>query len=413
MIKLTANGKKIDTAQMERLFTQGEAFSDRICIQIDTVNNDVDVSGCTFIMRTAASDGSMTETLLTKELQEEVIILTWDVPDTVTAVPGPLRLELVGTEDASVIIKYRMPPIFIKEAVMGTNIPVPDVIEEKLALMNELLENMPEAINQEVIDARAGCFSDYTYATLQQRLNAEFSACVRQNAFEQTVSALSVKDNELAADYETLLREIVIARTDYGDGQTWGSLGSRLGADFGAVWATFDKHTNQINSLEVRTLTTLGAPLKKNLLKNTASTATTNGVTFTVNSDGSVTANGTATEAAFFNIPYNHTGEARAVILSGCPEGGSGDTYMMRADKAGTIVARDYGSGTTISADNIATVTYVAIRINAGYTADNLVFRPMIRYADITDSTYEPYTPSLQEQIDELKAQIAAMTANS
>lgn len=36
----------------------------------------------------------------------------------------------------------------------------------------------------------------------------------------------------------------------------------------------------------------------------------------------------------------------------------------------------------------------------------------MVRYADITDGTYEPYTPSLQEQINALVAEIAELKAN-
>ncbi|MBQ8725246.1 MAG: hypothetical protein IJY74_06225 [Oscillospiraceae bacterium] len=186
-----------------------------------------------------------------------------------------------------------------------------------------------------------------------------------------------------------------------------------IGKNIAAVNATATKANNKADVLlsdAAVTVATMGMQ-KKNLLKNTASTVTTNGVTFTVNDDGSVTANGTATDTAFFNIPYNHTGESKSVILSGCPANGSGETYMFRADNAGTVVARDYGNGVTISPDVLATITYVAIRIQSGYTADNLTFYPMIRYADITDSTYEQYTPSLQEQIDELRSQIAAMTA--
>lgn len=33
----------------------------------------------------------------------------------------------------------------------------------------------------------------------------------------------------------------------------------------------------------------------------------------------------------------------------------------------------------------------LAIRINKGYTCNNLTFYPMIRKADIEDDTYEPY----------------------
>ena len=143
-MQLTAKGKFIDTADICGLFTQGEKYADRIHVLVDTVNNDVNVSDCTFVMRTVASDGSMTETLLQKQIQETQLSLLWDIPETVTAVPGPLQLELVGSRESVNIIKYKMPPIYIKEAVMGAGLPVPDVIDEKLARMNELMEEMTE-----------------------------------------------------------------------------------------------------------------------------------------------------------------------------------------------------------------------------------------------------------------------------
>ena len=198
MIKLTAQGKFIDTKQIERHFTQGESFSDRIYILIDKVNNDIDVSECTFIVRTSSSDGCMTETLLSKNVQEETILLTWEVPDTVIAVPGRLYLELVGSHNEAIIIKYKMPPIFIKEAVMGTNIPVPDAVEAKLAAMNEMLEDAAEIAEvigkeggavQEVIDARTGSIVQNTFSSLAARLNADFGTCITQGELEKAISS--------------------------------------------------------------------------------------------------------------------------------------------------------------------------------------------------------------------------------
>ena len=51
------------------------------------------------------------------------------------------------------------------------------------------------------------------------------------------------------------------------------------------------------------------------------------------------------------------------------------------------------------------------IRIDGSYkeSLNGITFYPMIRYADIADSTYEPYQPSLQKQIEALEARIAAL----
>ena len=148
------------------------------------------------------------------------------------------------------------------------------------------------------------------------------------------------------------------------------------------------------------TKSTLGYECK-NMLKNTAKTTTTNGITFTVNDNGSVTCSGTATANTLYAIPYKHIGDIMDVILTGCPTGGGGSAYYLRADSASKILASDTGEGALISADNISAVVNIVIRIASGYTADNLTFYPMLRYADITDSTYVPYQPSVRTELDE------------
>lgn len=54
-------------------------------------------------------------------------------------------------------------------------------------------------------------------------------------------------------------------------------------------------------------------------------------------------------------------------------------------------------------------ITAVYISVSKGYTFSNYKLYPMIRYADILDDTYEPYQPSVQEQIAALEARIAAL----
>lgn len=49
------------------------------------------------------------------------------------------------------------------------------------------------------------------------------------------------------------------------------------------------------------------------------------------------------------------------------------------------------------------------IQSASGTVYDNVTIFPMIRYVEITDNTYEPYTPSLQEQIDALLVRIETL----
>ena len=126
----------------------------------------------------------------------------------------------------------------------------------------------------------------------------------------------------------------------------------------------------------------------KNLLKITTTTHTASGVTYTINDDGSVTANGTATDISTCILNSNFIFKAGVTYtLSGCPAGGGTTTYRIDdVNKFG-----DDGNGSTASYDT-DTSRQIRIRIPSGVTVNNLVFWPMIRLASVTDATFEPYT---------------------
>lgn len=170
------------------------------------------------------------------------------------------------------------------------------------------------------------------------------------------------------------------------------------------------------NDSEVKSQTALNRSTlgyqRKNLLKNAAVSQTIRGMTFTVNKDGSVTANGTATATADISI------STKLPILNGdytltcCPAGGSADSYRAIAriydseDNPLTATLIDTGEGLTVTGSDDSYIN-VIIRISSGVTAENLTFRPMLRYAEITDGTYEPYKPSVEERLAALEAVIA------
>lgn len=144
--------------------------------------------------------------------------------------------------------------------------------------------------------------------------------------------------------------------------------------------------------------TTLGVQCK-NLLKNTAKTSTIGGVTFTVNADKSVTVNGTNSTSNYVNlIVFQGELETGTYILSGAVS----DVFRIRlglgtTDVYGSYVGVDRGNGYTFIVTEKAIYT-VTCQIASGKTASNVIFKPMLRYADIIDDTYEPYQPSVQEQ---------------
>ena len=138
----------------------------------------------------------------------------------------------------------------------------------------------------------------------------------------------------------------------------------------------------------------------KNLLKGVTN-QTISGVTFTVNSDGSVTCNGTASALTFYAIRiYLQKG---SYIISGCPQNGSTTSYMVtmrngiNSDPYTNINGDDTGNSKLMTITEYLYFMYV-IRITSGYTCNNLTFYPMIRRADIEDDTYEPY----EEQVEYL-----------
>ena len=153
----------------------------------------------------------------------------------------------------------------------------------------------------------------------------------------------------------------------------------------------------------------------KNLLQNTATSQTISGVTFTVNSDKSVTCNGTATANAIFRIvqapdfPDNED-----MLLTGCPVGGSSSTYQLQYSNNRDKAFQDMGNGIVIQKMdyNIYPNTYVQIRIVKGYTCNNLTFYPMIRLATIEDDTYEPYTGGIPSPNPDYPQEIRNVTGN-
>lgn len=133
----------------------------------------------------------------------------------------------------------------------------------------------------------------------------------------------------------------------------------------------------------------------KNRLENTATSITSNGITFTVNADGSVTCNGTATANTNLYVNGNSVKYFGNTIFNGCPSGGTSTTYFMEYYDTNVPTGyRDYGAGVTIPAETNGHTCRAVILIRNGTTVNNLTFKPMIRLATETDDTYEPYQGS-------------------
>ena len=196
--------------------------------------------------------------------------------------------------------------------------------------------------------------------------------------------------------------------------------------------------TQQTEQAEVNSAATEGVALnrstlgyqRKNLLWNNCKTITRGGITAAVNEDGSITFNGTSTVSNIFTFFYNmETGSISSAYTNNkkwIPNG----KYIL---STGINTAVGVYLHVAFSTDNISESRYVSsvnegkaefevtdadkyvwarIRIGANASFDNITIYPMIRPAEITDDTYEPYKPSVQEQIDALIDRISALESS-
>lgn len=130
------------------------------------------------------------------------------------------------------------------------------------------------------------------------------------------------------------------------------------------------------------------------------SSGLSNGIEFVNNGDGSVTANGVA--SAHTSFIFNHRIDNSLILsagtykISGCPSGGSDSTYRLvvgrTSETTGSfeVVVKEYGDGATFTLTK-ETDIYIGFEVITGATLSNVVCRPMLRLASITDDTYEPY----------------------
>ena len=147
----------------------------------------------------------------------------------------------------------------------------------------------------------------------------------------------------------------------------------------------------------------------KNLLTPiwTESTNPENGITYTFESDGIIILNTNSSGATnntncnlkHQTVPEGNTYPAGRYILSGCPLNGASDKYSIwgkcySAANPSLAISddlHDYGEGCVFEI-NESFLMAININVRKNIVCSNLTFNPMLRLANVTDSTYEPYT---------------------
>lgn len=142
----------------------------------------------------------------------------------------------------------------------------------------------------------------------------------------------------------------------------------------------------------------------KNLIKNVLVTTTHYGCYFGLNLDGSVLVNGTPTQDLYIQVNrYDAPGK---YILNGISQADGGSNFRMQAYiyNSENIFQRSYtdiGSGVEVTINDNEYANIQIVVTKAGGNVDHKVVYPMLRHADITDPTYEPYHDSVEVTFEE------------
>ena len=126
----------------------------------------------------------------------------------------------------------------------------------------------------------------------------------------------------------------------------------------------------------------------KNKLNVTVTSGTIGNVEYTVNTDGSVKANGTANTTSILNLS-TFTLPAGDYIANGIT-GGENGQYLIRIYSGSTTVKYVYDGDTAFSLNADTEIT-IAIYVYNGCTVSNKMFYPMIRLSSVSDATFAPY----------------------
>lgn len=169
---LTANQKYIDTANIKHLLGAGEKNADKIQIAVDRYYHQTDLSDCLFTLRAVNSGGGLVMQNLEKEVTESQIILTWTITEDFTAVSGQLLPEIVGQKDDTVVIKYEMTPMVVRNSILEQYNGGIDAIDKALREMQSILAQAEQLIAKAPIikdgtwwlyDAATGDYTDSGY----------------------------------------------------------------------------------------------------------------------------------------------------------------------------------------------------------------------------------------------------------
>lgn len=144
----------------------------------------------------------------------------------------------------------------------------------------------------------------------------------------------------------------------------------------------------------------------------TETSKTINGITYTVNDDGSVLLNGTSTGDSSFNFYGSTSGQSTDDIPGDYVSGGIPDAHIrvISRESSNYHVLADNSVGFTSIDKSTYTKGYVEIKITAGKKFDNVLIKPMLSNEQSID--WEPYTGGQPSPSPDYPQEISSIEGN-
>ena len=151
-MELKANERKVvNTQPLDYLFTQGEAGVDCIPIILPLQYGEIDLSALRWSIQLVSEQDTFISKPLSVQAGEDSLTVFWKVDEDCTAVPGRIKLTIVGiSEDKTEVIKFDGREIMIKAAAYGNFAPTPDTLSAALAQAQKHEEEAAAAAKQAI-----------------------------------------------------------------------------------------------------------------------------------------------------------------------------------------------------------------------------------------------------------------------
>lgn len=139
-----------------------------------------------------------------------------------------------------------------------------------------------------------------------------------------------------------------------------------------------------------------------------------NGITFTVNNDGSILVNGTATAQANIKLYGNHIESNQKEFTGQYLYGGTNNVNLRALNNTNNnykVLATDTGSGAEI---NTSTYTkgYIELTVFNGVTVNNELIKPMVLNS-LSDISYEPFVGGSPSPSPDYPQNVNVVTGNN